>query len=180
MVITPDQFVQNYVSEMSATANDVDRLVTEPSGLDFEGMNAAMIDPRLGRLGIPLMADFMAPEGSIYFDAIFGAYYGQADIRGWLVPAMAEIEFVDFVPMSAGVVFDDGQGGTSLDEWQMVANLGDDKIPLARGVSVRRFRDGWITWACDVYDTGVMRQPPPPEAGIEAAPLPPWPRVEWR
>ena len=179
MGITPDQFVQTYLAEMSATANDLDRLVTEPSGLDFEGMNAAMIDPRLGRLGIPLMADFMAPQGSIYFDAIFGAYFGQADIRGWLVPAMAEIEFVDFVPMSAGVVFDDGQGGTSLDEWQMVANLGDEKIPLARGVSVRRFRDGWITWACDVYDTGVMRQPPPPEAGIEAAPLPPWPRVDW-
>ena len=179
MGISPDQFVEAYVSQMSDTADRIDRPLTEPSGLDFAGMNAAMIDPRLGRLGISLMADFMAPEGSIYFDAIFGAYYGQADIRGWLVPAMAEIEFVDFVPTAPSVMFDDGLGGTSVDEWQMVANIGADKIPLARGVSVRRCRDGWITWACDVYDTGMMRLPLPPEAGIEAVPLPPWPRVEW-
>ena len=158
---------------------DLDRLVTEPSGLDVQGMLAALVDPRLGRMGIPLMADFMAPEGSIYYDAIFGAYHGQLAIRNWLVPAMAEIEFVDFVPTAEPVLFDDGQGVTSLDEWNMVANIGEDVIPLSRGVSVRRYRDGWITWACDVYDTATMRQPPPPEAGIEAAPLPPCPQVEW-
>jgi hypothetical protein len=61
----------------------------------------------------------------------------------------------------------------------MVAVLGDDRIPLSRGVSVRRFRNGWITWACDVYDTGPFRVPPPPEAEVEAAPIPDWPRTEW-
>ncbi len=176
---TPDQFVEAYVATMAGTAMDISRLVTEPSGLDAAGMIAAIGNPKLGRLGIPLMADFMAPEGSIYFDAIFGAYYGQASIRGWLVPAMAEIEFVEFVPMAEPVLFDDGLGGTSLDEWQMVANIGEEKIPLSRGVSVRRHRDGWITWACDCYDTAAFRQPPPQDSGIEAAPLPPWPRVEW-
>ena len=179
MKISVDQFVDAYVTEMAATANDLDRSVTTPSGLDAEGMLAALTDPRMGRLGIPLMADLMAPQGSLYFDAIFGAFYGQTAIRKWLVPAMAEIEFVDFVPTSPGVLFDDGNGGTSLDEWNMVANIGDMAIPLSRGVSVRRYRDGWITWACDVYDTGAMRQPPPPDAGIEAAPLPAWPHVEW-
>ena len=149
-------------------------------------MMAAFAHPDLGRLGITLMADFMAPEGSIYYDAIFGAYRGQHAIRGWLVPAMADIEFIDFAPTAESVSFDDGEGGTTLDEWQMIMNLGETKIPLSRGVSVRRYRDGWITWACDVYDTAAFRQPPPPEManlpGMPTEPpppLPPWPRVEW-
>jgi hypothetical protein len=173
----PEGFIDRYLVEMSGQPADLDRLVTEPSGLDAAGMIAAISDPRLGQLGIPLMADFMAPDGSIYFDAIFGAYHGQRDIRNWLVPAMAEIEFIEFQPLAESVVFDDGAGGSSLDEWFMVANIGDDKIPLSRGVSVRKYRDGWITWACDVYDTSSFRQPPPP--GVEAAPLPPWPDVPW-
>jgi hypothetical protein len=107
-------------------------------------MNEAISHPDVGRLGIALMADFTAPTGSIYYDAIFGAFHGQLAIRQWLVPAMAEIEFIDFVPMAEPLMFDDGEGGTSLDEWQMVMNLEGQKIPLSRGVSVRRYRDGWI------------------------------------
>lgn len=179
MSVTVEQFVQRYVAETADMAWDVHRRVDEPSGLDAAGMIAALGHPGLGRLGIPLMADLMAPEGSLYFDAIFGAFRGQADIRAWLLPAMAEIEFVDFVPTAEPVLFDDGEGGTSLDEWQMVANIADAKIPLSHGVSVRRYRDGWITWACDVYDTAAMRQEPPPEAGVEAAALPPCPQVVW-
>lgn len=183
MKLTPESFVDTYLAEVAAAApgaaTDVSRLVLEPCGLDAAGMVTAISDPRLGRLGIPMLADFMAPDGSIYFDAIFGAYHGQAAIRAWLVPAMAEIEFIDFVPMAGSVYFDDGEGESSLDEWQMVANMGDEKIPLSRGVSVRRHREGWITWACDVYDTAAFRQPPPPEMEIEAAPLPPYPQVDW-
>ena len=67
---------------------------------------------------------------------------------------MATIDFIQFVPLAPHVLFDDGEGGTSLDEWEMVAVIGDDRMPLSKGVSVRRYRDGWITWACDVYDTG--------------------------
>ena len=181
-----DEFVKTYIAEMEGKAMDLSRLVDEPSGLDAPEMMAAFAHPNLGRLGITLMADFMAPEGSIYYDAIFGAYMGQHAIRGWLVPAMADIEFIDFAPMAESVTFDDGEGGTTLDEWQMIMNLGETKIPLSRGVSVRRYRDGWITWACDVYDTAAFRQPPPPEMpgmpGMPAEappPLPPWPRVEW-
>ena len=83
---------------------------------------------------------------------------------------------IDFVPTGASVTFDDGEGGSSLDEWQMVMNLGDARIPLSRGVSVRRYRKGWITWACDVYDTAAFRQPPPPDmAGIPGLPSEPPP-----
>ena len=181
---TPESFVDAYLAEVEATvpgaATDVSRLVLEPCGLDAAGMIAAISDPRLDRLGIAMLADFMAPEGSIYFDAIFGAYRGQAAIRAWLVPAMAEIDFIDFVPMAESVVFDDGEGESTLDEWQMVANMGDEQIPLSRGVSVRRHSAGWITWACDVYDTAAFRQPPPPEMEIETAPLPDCPQVDWR
>ena len=184
MRIRTDEFVKSYIAEMTGKAMDLDRLVTEPSGLDTAEMMAAFAHPDLGRLGITLMADFMAPEGSIYYDAIFGAYMGQHAIRGWLVPAMADIEFIDFAPMAESVTFDDGEGGTTLDEWQMIMNLGETKIPLSRGVSVRRYRDGWITWACDVYDTAAFRQPPPPEManlpGMPTEPpppLPPWPKA---
>ena len=180
MGIETDAFVNTYVAEVGGKEADLDRLVISPSGLTPEGMIEAISHPDVGRLAIPLMADFMAPEGSLYYDAIFGAFHGQSAIRKWLVPAMAEIEFIDFVLLAEPLMFDDGQGGTSLDEWQMVMNLDGQKIPLSLGVSVRRYRDGWITWACDVYDTAAFRQPPPPDMpGPPSPPLPPCPNVEW-
>lgn len=186
MGTTPEEFAARYATEMAGKPTDLDRVVTTPSGLSPEGMMEAIGHPVLGRLGITMMADFMKPEGSMYYDAIFGDYHGQKDIRGWLVPAMADIEFIDFVPTEESVFFDDGEGTSSVDEWQMVMNLGDDKIPLSRGVSVRRYRDGWITWNCDVYDTAAFRVPPPPEMadmpGMPSEPpppLPPFPRTEW-
>ncbi len=184
MVRSADEFVESYIAEMAGREPDLERRVTEPSGLDAAGMLAAMANPWFtepGRqpIALQMIADFMKPEGSIYFDAIFGACDGQHATRNWLIPAMASIDFIEFVPQAPHVLFDDGEGGTSLDEWEMVAVIGDDRMPLAKGVSVRRYRDGWITWACDVYDSSVFRVPPPPEADIEAAPIPEWPRTVW-
>lgn len=184
MARSANEFVTSYVAEMDGVPPDLERRVDQPSGLDAGGMLAAFGDPQLAQpgrqpVGIQMMADFMAPEGSIYFDAIYGAFYGQHAIRNWLIPTMASIDFIEFVPTAEPVLFDDGAGGSSLDEWEMIAVIGDDRMPLSRGVSVRRYRDGWITWACDVYDTGAFRQPPPPEMAAEAAPIPPWPRTEW-
>jgi hypothetical protein len=130
-------------------------------------------------VALQMMCDFMEPDASLYFDAIYGAFRGQSEIRNWLVPTMATIDFIEFVPTMPHALFDDGSGGSSLDEWQMFAVIGEDRIPLSRGVSVRRYRSGWITWACDVYDTGPFRVPPPPESGVEAAPIPDWPRTVW-
>ncbi|MDH3752283.1 MAG: nuclear transport factor 2 family protein [Acidimicrobiia bacterium] len=174
---TPDAYVEAYLSERGGQPADLDRFVEESSGLDAESILEVIGNPRLGRQAIEVMADLMRPHDSIYYDAIFGAYHGQRDIRAWLVPAMAEIEFIDFVPTAASVLFDDGEGGSSLDEWQMFANMEGERIPLSRGVSVRRYRDGWITYAADVYDTSGFRQPPPP--GVDAPDLPDWPRVAW-
>ncbi len=183
--MSPEKFVESYLEANDGREQDLDRVATEPAGLDAAGMLAALGDPRYTEPGrqptaLQMMSDFMAPTGSVYYDAIYGAFDGQVAIRNWLIPTMATIDFIEFVPTGEPALFDDGLGGTSLDEWQMVAVIGDDRMPLSRGVSVRRYRDGWITWACDVYDTGPFRVPPPPEAGIEAAPIPDWPRTVWR
>lgn len=187
MSLTADDYVKSYGASMGEVELDLTRLVTEPSGLDARGMMHALANPWFtepGRqpIALQMMCDWMAPEGSIYFDAIYGAFDGQSAIRNWLLPTMATIDFIEFSPTAPDALFDDGAGGSSLDEWEMVAVIGEDRIPLSRGVSVRRFRDGWITWACDVYDTGPFRVPPPPEAqmDVEAAPIPDWPRTAWQ
>ena len=186
MSSSAEEFVESYVAGAAGTEPDLGRLVVEPSGLDAAGMLDALAHPWFTQPGhqpvaLQMMCDFMAPEDSIYYDAIYGAFDGQRAIRNWLIPTMATIDFIEFVPTAPPVVFDDGSGATSLDEWQMFAVFGDDRMPLSRGVSVRRYRDGWITWACDVYDTGPFRVPPPPDtdAGVDAEPLPDWPRTVW-
>lgn len=183
MRVSADQFVEGYLAAHGGV-DDLDRVVTTPSGLDAAGMLSALAHPAFTEPGrqpvaLQMMSDFMEPTASIYFDAIYGAFDGQVAIRNWLIPTMASIDFIEFVPTAPHALIDDGLGGTSVDEWQMFAVIGDDRLPLPRGVSVRRYRDGWITWACDVYDTGPFRVPPPPDAGIDAAPLPEWPRTVW-
>lgn len=178
-------FVESYVAAMDGVDADLERIVTTPSGLDASEMLEALADPWFTEPGrqpvaLQMMCDFMAPDGSIYYDAIYGAFHGQHEIRNWLIPTMATIDFIEFVPTAPANLFDDEAGGTSLDEWQMFAAIGDDRMPLSRGVSVRRYRDGWITWACDIYDTGPFRVPPPPDVDVEAAPLPDWPRTVWQ
>lgn len=185
MRVSADQFVEGYLAAHAQSGiDDLDRVVTDPSGLNAAGMLSALAHPTLTEPGrqpvaLQMMSDFMAPTGSVYFDAIYGAFEGQVAIRNWLIPTMASIDFIEFVPTAPHALIDDGLGGTSIDEWQMFAVIGDDRLPLPRGVSVRRYRDGWITWACDVYDTGPFRVPPPPDAGVDAAPLPDWPRTVW-
>lgn len=184
-----NEFVDAYIAAVAGSDPDLDRLVDEPAGLDPAGMLQAIADPWFtepGRqpLALQMMCDFMAPEGSRYYDAIYGAFEGQRAIRNWLLPTMATIDFIEFVPTAPHALFADGTGHSSLDEWQMFAVFGDDRMPLSRGVSVRRYRDGWITWACDVYDTGPFRVPPPVEAElqveVDAEPIPDWPRTSWQ
>jgi hypothetical protein len=185
MSVSAERFVESYITAHEGDDAALDRLVSVPAGLDAAGMLEALAHPGFTEPGrqpvaLQMMSDFMAPTGSIYYDAIYGAFDGQVAIRNWLIPTMATIDFIEFVPTAPHVLFDDGLGGTSVDEWQMFAVLGDERLPLPKGVSVRRYREGWITWACDVYDTGPFRIPPPPEAGVDAAPIPDWPRTQWR
>ncbi len=181
---TIDNYMESYLADRDGAPIDIDRLVEQPSGLSHEDMPDALVDPRLTERGLEVMADFMHPKDSVYFDAIYGPQHGQKNIRGWLIPVMQEISFIKFEPTAEPVFLDDGMGGTTVDEWMMVAEMGDQRLPLSRGISVRWYRDGWITHAADYYDTnsfrmpGAMAEAPPPEAGADApAPIPDWPRA---
>ena len=141
MPADPSTVVTDYIASLAGSPPDLDRAVDTPCGLDAAGMVAALEDPRLREpglqsVGLQMLCDWMALEGSIYFDAIYGDFRGQRAIRNWLVPTMATIDFIEFVPTQQAVLFDDGEGGTSVDEWQMFADLGELKMPLSRGVSV--------------------------------------------
>ncbi len=179
-----DNFVKQYMAERKGLEIELERLVTEPSGLSPSEMMETLAHPGLEDRALEVMADFVRPENSMYFDAIFGANYGQKDIRGWLIPTMAEIAFIEFVPQQETVMFETANGSAMIDEWQMVATFGDMKIPLAPGISIRRFEDGWMTWVADVYDTVSSRTPPPPgtplpEGMPEPGPLPDYPEMNW-
>ncbi|MGI9624266.1 MAG: nuclear transport factor 2 family protein [Acidimicrobiales bacterium] len=174
---TPSEWVEAYL-DGADRSGELDRLVTDSSGLDAPGILAVLGDPRLGADVIHAMSDLMHPEESMYYDAIYGAFHGQIGIRNWLVPTMAEIPFIEFVPQKNTEVFSHGGGSSSVDEWQMWMTLEGERVPLPRGVSVRHYADGWITWNADVYDTGAFRRPP--DDAADAPPLPPPPDTEWR
>lgn len=186
---SPSEWVESFLAR-AGQGLSIDRRVDEPHGFDADGVLKVLHDPRLDtRSVIEALTDLMHPTDSMYFDAIFGAFHGQVEIRNWLVPTMGDISFIEFEPTAPTEVFSHGTGTSSIDEWQMWANLGDDRLPLPRGVSTRHYRDGWVTWNADVYDTAPMRQPPPDvdvdpamaatTGDSEPEPLPPPPRVDW-
>jgi len=179
-----EAFVTAYMSERRGQEKPLDRVVTEPSGLAPEEMMSVLTHPGLEDRALEVMADFMHPSDSMYFDAIFGAQYGQKAIRAWLLPTMAEISFIEFRPNREPALIETDSGTVMIDEWTMVATLGGNEFPLSPGVSLRRFRDGWITWVADIYDTVASRTPPPvemplPEGMPEPAPLPDYPEMTW-
>ncbi|MEO1063465.1 MAG: hypothetical protein AAFZ07_18780 [Actinomycetota bacterium] len=173
----PHDWVTGFL-DRAAGGLPLDRLRDVSPGLDASGVLAVLDDPRLGSHGVEALSELLHPTDSMYFDAIFGAFHGQVAIRSWLVPTMRDISFIEFVPTAPAQVFGGDAGTSSVHEWQMWATIGDDRIPLPRGVSTRHHRDGWVTWNADVYDTAPMRVPPP-DAEIEAAPLPDPPRITW-
>ncbi|MEE8306779.1 MAG: nuclear transport factor 2 family protein [Gammaproteobacteria bacterium] len=187
-----DAYVAAYLAQATDAPFDMERLITEPSGMSHEEMSTVFAHPELGMRGLEVMVDMMQPEGSMYFDAIFGANYGQHDIRNWLVPTMVESAYLQFKPTGPAIFMDDGEGGTTIDEWVMVAAIGGEDIYLGNGISVRRFRDGWITDSIDVYDAAISRNPPPADAaammaemgGADAAAaapaLPPYPEMNFQ
>lgn len=109
MRLGANEFVESYAEAMSNRPVDLERVVREPSGLDTNAMVDALAHPwftESGRrpLALQMMADFMAPEGSIYFDAVYGDFHGQHAIRNWLLPTMATIDFIEFVPTAEPVL----------------------------------------------------------------------------
>lgn len=173
---TPAAWVEAYLNQPDRPEG-LDRLGDRSSGLDANGILAVLGDTRLGPDVIHAMSDLMHPTDSMYYDAIYGAFHGQVAIRNWLVPTMAEISFIEFVPKQPTEVFGRGDATSSVDEWQMIAVLDGERVPLPLGVSVRHYADGWITWNADVYDTGAFRTPAGGDS--DAPPLPDPPRTSW-
>ena len=176
-----NECIQQYLSAWHSRNEDNEHVSAGITGLSateilqmFE--HPALRLPEHKHAGVSLMVDLMAESDSMYFDAIYGAMYGREDIRGWLIPMMKEIDFIEFTPTQPSAVFDRSSDTWTLDEWQMFAVFGDDRIPLPKGVSVRRYVDGFITQACDVYDTASMRQPGPDGS---VADIPGVPVVNW-
>ncbi|NDG66399.1 MAG: hypothetical protein EBY23_05690 [Actinobacteria bacterium] len=176
-----NECIQQYLSAWHSRNDDNEYVSAGITGLSaaeilqmFE--HPALRLPEHKHAGVSLMVDLMAENDSMYFDAIYGAMYGREDIRGWLIPMMKEIDFIEFTPTQPSAVFARSSDTWTLDEWQMFAVFGDDRIPLPKGVSVRRYVDGFITQACDVYDTASMRQPGPDGS---VADIPGVPVVNW-
>jgi hypothetical protein len=176
-----NECIQQYLSAWHSRNEDNEHVSAGITGLSaieilqmFE--HPALRLPEHKHAGVSLMVDLMAENDSMYFDAIYGAMYGREDIRGWLIPMMKEIDFIEFTPTQPSAVFARSSDTWTLDEWQMFAVFGDDRIPLPKGVSVRRYVDGFITQACDVYDTASMRQPGPDGS---VADIPGVPVVNW-
>ena len=176
-----NECIQQYLSAWHSRDDDNEYVNAGITGLSaaeilemFE--HPALRLPEHKHAGVSLMVDLMAENDSMYFDAIYGAMYGRENIRGWLIPMMKEIDFIEFTPTQPSAVFARSSDTWTLDEWQMFAVFGDDRIPLPKGVSVRRYVDGFITQACDVYDTASMRQPGPDGS---VADIPGVPVVNW-
>lgn len=117
------------------------------------------------------LCDLFHPTDSVYLDPLFGGFYGQDGIRGWIVPVMAMIPNVAFVPTAPSAFVDHGDGrATSVDEWVMQATMEDGRVvQMARGASVRRFRDGWLVYNADHYDTWSSRAGSVDDGGADGA-----------
>jgi hypothetical protein len=165
--------------DRAASGLDTARVVDTSTELDADGILQVLGDSRLGPLVIEAMSDLMHPTDSMYYDAIFGAFDGQVAVRNWLVPTMNDISFIEFAPTAPTEVFATADGTGSIDEWQMWANIGDERLPLPRGISTRHYSGGWVMWNTDVYDTSSMRGPSS-DPDAEATPLPDPPRTPWQ
>lgn len=134
---------------------DVATTVAEPSGLSTRDMHAIMNDRSTER-DFDIICDLMHPTDSLYVDPIFGHFRGQSVIRQWLTDIMGKVGKASYVPIGTALLHD----GVSFQEWQQVAPLPDGReIPMTRGASVRRFEDGWMTYAADYFDTAPMLDP---------------------
>ena len=173
---SPHDWVSAFL-ERAAGGLDLNRVVEDSPGVDADRFTKILQDDRLGQHAMEAMTDLFHPTDSMYYDAIFGAFHGQRAIRNWLVPAMRDISFIEFKTTAPTEIFERDGGTSSIDEWQMWINLGEESIPFPRGVSTRHSSDGWARWNADVYDSSPMRQPPPnPE---DAQPMPDPPRIQW-
>lgn len=117
------------------------------------------------KLGYAEICDLFHPTDSVYIDPIFGVYRTQQGIRDWLVPIMAKAGSVTFDLVGEPLL----AGDTSLSEWEMHLHPpGADPVFVTRGCGVRRYRDGWVVYAADYFDTAPLRSRSTKAVGVAA------------
>ena len=89
------------------------------------------------------MATLFHPTESKYLDPLVGEVSGQASIRAALSGALPRLGGLGVEPVGP-LLFD---GTTAVQEWIQ---------GTLRGTSVRRFADGWMTYAADYFDTAAL------------------------
>lgn len=171
-------YISEFMTRHGGAAIDATRFVESPAGLDHRDIHSIINDRGLGERFFDIHCDFLHPADSRYVDPIFGAVFGQRDIRAWLVPTMTGAGAVSFDAVFPAEFLDDGEGGTSIDQWRLAAYDGEQWVDVTDGISVRRYRDGWITDAVDYFNTLPIRLGAAQAAdGAQALELPPPPSV---
>ncbi len=173
-------YIDRYREEMKGKPLDPARFVGTPSGLSHRDIHSVINDRSLGERFFEIHSDMLDPEKSVYIDPFFGDLHGQRAIRAWLVPIMSgQGSGASFDPVFPAAFLDDGEGGTSIDEWMLTQPVNGEWVKIVRGVSVRRYRDGWVRDAVDFFDTTPIRMGMAfrEKQGDRVVPLPDWPRV---
>ena len=95
------------------------------------------------------------PTESVYIDPFFGELKGQDKIRTWFTSVMSEARRVAF-----DVLFDPTLCGDTVvvESLMKAVNSDGTATALARFCHVERYRNGWIVYAADYYDTHLLRQ----------------------
>ena len=95
------------------------------------------------------------PTESVYIDPFFGELKGQDKIRTWFTSVMSEARRVVF-----DVLFEPTLCGDTVvvESLMKAVNSDGTATALARFCHVERYRNGWIVYAADYYDTHPVRQ----------------------
>jgi len=91
----------------------------------------------------------------VYIDPFFGELKGQDKIRTWFTSVMSEARRVAF-----DVLFEPTLCGDTVvvESLMKAVNSDGTATALARFCHVERYRNGWIVYAADYYDTHPLRQ----------------------
>jgi hypothetical protein len=126
--------------EWLASASGV--AVDGPSGLDHHELLAVLANP-VTAVDVERNALLFHPTQSCFIDPLVGELAGQGAIRAGLAGQAPKLGGVGVEPVGP-LLFD---GTTAVQEWVQGS---------LRGTSVRRFADGWVTYAVDYFDTAAL------------------------
>jgi len=148
----------HWLQQRSAVPQKADEnaLNTRSSGLSNRDLHQVIFESGRSTDFYTQVSDLMHPTASVYIDPIFGEVKGQKAIREWLADIMPKTGNIEFELLQKPV-FD---GDMSYSEWRQVAVQPDGtRVVMTRGSSIRRYREGWIVYAADYFDTASFHDP---------------------